>query len=438
MRRKLSSSAGALIDCRRVTARALACSAALLLLACSAARRSDRDLELWAMGSEGEAARRLVAEFERREPGLHVSVQQIPWSAAHEKLLTAYVGDAMPDVFQLGSTWVPEFVALGALEPLDERWPAGAREDFFPGILDADEIDGQLFGVPWYVDTRLLFYRRDLLEGAGVREAPRSWDAWRAAMARVKARAGAGTFAILLPMSEWEPLVALAMESGAGLLREGDRYGDFEAPAFREAFDFYLALFREGLAPKAGATQIANLYQDFAAGFFTFYVSGPWNLGEFARRLPAGLQAAWATAPMPSRAGEGPGVSLAGGASLAVLRGTPRTEAAWRLVEFLAEPAQQLALYRETGDLPARPSAWTDPALANDPRARAFRVQLDHVRPTPKIPEWERIADKLSRWSEAAIRGQLAPAEALARLDAEVDALLAKRRALQDSAGGAP
>jgi multiple sugar transport system substrate-binding protein len=141
---------------------------------------------------------------------------------------------------------------------------------------------------------------------------------------------------------------------------------------------------------------------------------------------------------MPSRAGEGPGVSLAGGASLAILRGTPRAEASWRLVEFLAEPEQQLALYRLTGDLPARPSAWADPALAGDARARAFRVQLDHVRATPKIPEWERIADKLTRWSEVAVRGELAPADALARLDAEVDALLAKRRALQDSAGGAP
>src|SRR5437868_7004634 len=78
-------------------------------------------IEFWAMGREGEVVQQLVPAFERRTPGVRVRVQQIPWSAAHEKLLTAYVGDAMPDAFQVGNTWIPELVALDALEPLDAR-----------------------------------------------------------------------------------------------------------------------------------------------------------------------------------------------------------------------------------------------------------------------------------------------------------------------------
>src|SRR5258708_4821916 len=70
-------------------------------------------------GGVGGVVQNLVPEFERRAPGIRVRVQQIPWSAAHEKLLTAYVGNAMPDVVQVGNTWIPEFVALGALAPLD-------------------------------------------------------------------------------------------------------------------------------------------------------------------------------------------------------------------------------------------------------------------------------------------------------------------------------
>src|SRR5574342_56898 len=116
-------------------------------------------VELWAMGREGEVVERLVPDFERRHPGLQVRVQQIPWSAAHEKLITAYVGGAMPDVFQAGNTWLPELVALDALEPLDERIARSAslaRDDYFPGILATNVIDGRTWGVPWYVDTRLL------------------------------------------------------------------------------------------------------------------------------------------------------------------------------------------------------------------------------------------------------------------------------------------
>ena len=75
----------------------------------------------WGMGREGEVVQELVRDFERAHPGVRVRVQQIPWTAAHEKLLTAHVGDATPDIAQLGNTWIPEFVALDALEPLD-RW----------------------------------------------------------------------------------------------------------------------------------------------------------------------------------------------------------------------------------------------------------------------------------------------------------------------------
>ena len=79
------------------------------------------------MGREGEVLSELVPEFERQNPGISVRVQQIPWSAAHEKLLTAYVGDATPDIAMLGNTWVPEFVALDALEPLDARVAASTQ-----------------------------------------------------------------------------------------------------------------------------------------------------------------------------------------------------------------------------------------------------------------------------------------------------------------------
>jgi multiple sugar transport system substrate-binding protein len=122
------------------------------------------------------------------------------------------------------------------------------------------------------------------------------------------------------------------------------------------------------------------------------------------------------------------GASLAGGASLALSRTSPRREAAWTLLEFLAQPEQQARFYQLTGDLPARQSAWTDPALAGNRYAQAFRSQLQHLRATPAIPEWERIANKLAYHAERAIRRQVGADEALAALDRDVDRILEKRR----------
>ncbi|MCC6766869.1 MAG: sugar ABC transporter substrate-binding protein [Deltaproteobacteria bacterium] len=414
-------------------------------------RGGDADvLEFWAMGREGEVVQRLVPEFERRHPGARVRVQQIPWSAAHEKLLTAYVGGAMPDVVQVGNTWLAELAALGALAPVEDALAVrddalaarddarasvaadlAAGSDEFPGVVAATAIDGERFGVPWYVDTRVLFYRRDLLRAAGVDAPPATWDGWVAAMERL-ARGGE-RYAVLLPMTEWEPPVIFAMQRGATLLRDGDRFGDFRSPAFRAALDFYRSLFQRGLAPRAGAARSANVYQDFASGWFSILISGPWNLGEMTRRLPA-LADAWATAPLPTFAGEGPGVSLAGGASLAVVRTSPHAELAWRWIAFLAEPAQQLAFWRLTGDLPARPSAWREAGLADAPRTAAFWRQLARVQAPPTVPEWERIAAKITEHAEDVVRGAVALDDALTALDRDVDAMLEKRRWMLDRA----
>src|SRR5438128_8565815 len=190
--------------------------------------------------------------------------------------------------------------------------------------------------------------------------------------------------ASMQPLRVWQPPVILALQRGASLLRDGDRYGDFRSPPVRAAFEFYLDLFRRGLAPPAGDTALANLYQDFARGYFALYISGPWNIGEFARRLPADLADRWTTAPLPGPGDGYPGVSLAGGASLAVSRGSRRKDAAWKLVEFLSEPAAQVRFYRLTGDLPARRAAWADEGLARDRRAGAFWIQLQSVQSTPK------------------------------------------------------
>lgn len=405
---------------------------ALLLLAasCSSARQDATELRFWAFGREGEIVQGLTRDFEREHPGIRVRVQQIPWMAAHEKLLTGYVGETTPDVAQLGNTWIAEFAALKALEPLDVRIASSAivrRDDYFQGIWATNVLDGVTLGIPWYVDTRLLFYRKDLLERAGVREMPTTWAGWRDAMRRVR-DASAAKYAIFLPVNEWNQPIIFGMQTGSPLLKASGTRGAFADSAFRRAFEFYVSMFAEQLAPLSGNLQVANVYQEFSRGLFAMYITGPWNLGEFANRLPQAEQDTWATAPLPGPTGTADGVSMAGGSSLVMFRASRHKDAAWRLMEYLSRPNVQARFYRESGDLPPTYSAWRDPSLANNARARAFRTQLDRVRPLPMVPEWEQIASKTLEYAERAVRGAMTSEESLRNLDREVDRILEKRR----------
>jgi multiple sugar transport system substrate-binding protein len=284
------------------------------------------------------------------------------------------------------------------------------------------------------VDTRLLFYRPDLVADAGVPWPPRTWGQWRQAMVGIKKLGGPSRFAILLPIDEYEQPVIFGLQTGAPLLADGGRRGAFRDPRFRQAMSFYLDLYTSRLAPGLDRQGLANLYQQFAEGYFAMVITGPWNLGEIRNRLPPEMQDRWATAPLPPPE-EGmpyPGLSLAGGSSLVLFRHARHPEAAWKWLEYLSEPAQQKRFYELSGDLPGRPSTWKLAGLAADPKAAPFLAQLRQVASPPKVPEWERIANRVAECSEQVMRGGRDLDSALAALDADVDRMLEKRRWMLD------
>ena len=134
------------------------------------------------------------------------------------------------------------------------------------------------------------------------------------------------------------------------------------------------------------------------------------------------------TTPIPSPDHATRGTSIAGGASLVMFRESRHQEAVWRLIEYLVDPDRQIEFYRLTGDLPARTAAWQDPALAENVYARAFWKQLQNVESMPRIPEWERIADRIMQYTEAVVREEMTVDAALTALDRDVDRILEKRR----------
>jgi multiple sugar transport system substrate-binding protein len=172
------------------------------------------------------------------------------------------------------------------------------------------------------------------------------------------------------------------------------------------------------------------VWDEFANGFYAFYISGPWNIAEFKRRMPQRLQDDWMTASMPGP--NGPGVSNAGGSSLVIFRSSRLKEQAWKFIEYLSSVDAQRSFYQLTGDIPPRISTWEAPELVSSPYSRAFREQLDRVRSPPRVPEWERIATELRMAQERVVLGASTVDEAVIALDRKADEILEKRRWMLD------
>ncbi len=396
-------------------------------------RSSKLKIDFWVFGAEAEHVKKLTNEFEKLNPGIDVKVQAIPWTAAQEKLITAYASETTPDLVQLGNTWIPEFVALNSLEDLD-NWIKDSKDindkNFFQGIWNTNIIDGKVYGVPWYVDTRVLFYRTDILREAGYNSPPKTWNQLYDVSKKIKKMYGKQEkYAFFIPTNEWAPFIIFGMQAGSELLKDNNSYGNFSDSQFAVAFKYLIKFYKEKLAP-VDMTLVSNLYQAFASGFFAMYITGPWNVTEFKDRLPASLQNSWMTAPLPAYDDHKyPGVSLAGGSSLVMFKASKHKKEAWKLIEFLSEKSSQVQFFKLSSDLPSLIDAWQDTVLTNNKYLKAFYEQLQNVIPMPKVPEWEHIVSgKVQQYAEYAARGIMSPEQALKLLDKDTDLILAKRR----------
>ncbi len=403
-----------------------------LFTSCSNNNDEKKTIRFWAMGAEAEYVTKLVPEFEKQNPGIKIKVQQIPWTAAQEKLVTAFASDNTPDACQLGNTWIPQFAALNAIIPLDEYIKTSEQinnDKYFKGIWETNVIDEKVFGIPWYVDTRVMFYRKDVFEKAGYKNSPKTWAELYDLSKKIKSLyPGKEKYAIYLPTNEWAPFVMFGMEAGSSLLKDENTQGDFSGKQFKEAFKFLTDFHKQNLAP-IGISQVTNVYQAFAEEYFSMYISGPWNIPEFKKWMKGNLTDKWMTAPMPGYANEYPGVSLAGGSSLVIFKDSKFKKEVWKFFEYLSQPKTQLEFYKLLNNLPANKEAWQDSLLKNDPYMQAFYLQFMNVRATPKIPEWEQIAfSKVQQYAELAARGVMSVDDALKNLDKDVDRILEKRR----------
>ena len=405
----------------------------ILTLSLSCNESSDETvIDFWGLGSEGEFVKQLLPKFEAENPGIKVKVQMVPWTAAQEKLISAFASNNLPDAFQLGNTWVPQFAQLEAITDLTEwllKSDVIKKEKYFEGIWDTNVLDSLVYGIPWYIDTRILYYRTDVLQKAGFGLPPKTWDELYLLSKKIKeANKNVERYAIYIPTNEWANFIIFGLQNRADILKDNNTYGNFSSEKFAEAFSYLINFYKENLTP-LGVSQVTNVYQAFAEEYFAMYISGPWNISEFKKWMTGDLKDKWMTSSLPGPNENTKGVSLAGGSSLVISKRSKHKEETWKLIEFLSKPEIQIEFYHLVNDLPAVKEAWKDSSLSSNPYMKAFYEQFNYVVVTPKIPEWEQIVfSKLQQYVELAARNVLTVKEALKKLDDDVNVILEKRR----------
>ena len=341
-------------------------------------------ITIWAQGAEAEQLPTLLKQFQAANPDVKVNVTPIPWSAAHNKYQTAIAAGTTPDIGQLGTTWMGEFGAANALSPVPSDLNAG---EFYPGSLKSAQVDGATLGVPWYVDTPVLYYRTDLAAKAGYQQPPTTWADFKAMAKALQAKAGA-KYGVALGPKDFQGFLPFAWSNGASLTSADGAKWTLDDAAMVEAVRYYQSFFTEGIANRTPSTDPGASVAAFVNGSVPMFIGGPFEVNQLNKAGGPSFAAKYATAVLPRGKSA---TSFVGGANLVVFKKSANADAAWKLIRFLSQPDTQVAWYKATGDLPSVQAAWNDPTLAADPKLAVFGRQLRDVKAPPATVEWTEV-----------------------------------------------
>ena len=373
-------------------------------------------ITVWAMGGEGDKLPTLAKEFEALNPGVKVQVTAMPFDAAHSKLATAITAGKTPDVSQMGTTWMGEF-ATQALDPT----PATIdKSTFFEGAQKTTEVGGTSYGVPWYVETRLVYYRKDLAAKAGITTMPTDWAGLKEMAKTMKTKAGAKFGIELQPggQGSWQTILPFAWSNGAEVATADQKKYTLDTPETAEAVKYYQSYFTDGIAPKQVPPN--STVPNFVNGSVPMFISGPWMMGAVEELGGAAFKAKYDVMAMPKQK---TATSFIGGSDLVVFKASKNRDSAWKFVKWLSDPKTQVKFFALSTDLPSVKSAWTDPALTAAPKLAVFGKQLEDAKAPPATATWEQVIAGFDTEMEKVMKSGLDPAAALKSVQTKADSI---------------
>jgi multiple sugar transport system substrate-binding protein len=394
---------------------------ALLLALVGACGRQPREVVFWQFWPV-ETLQPIVRRFEEQHPGVKVRIQRFTGAGAHERITAALDSGRVPDLCEVGSTWMPYLLATGRLAD----WSAGtadmrARLRGWPLCSVGDAV----YGIPWLLGTRALFVNTGLLARAGVdtTRLPETWDELRDAAAAVE-KLGGGVHGFGVQTGEREVLfkkfMPFAWGNGGRILSDDLSSAVFDSPENREALAFYLGLREVGVI----GTQ-RTLDDLFKRGRLAFVVSGAWLLNSVPRESPR-MRFAVTLVPRPG-VHRGTHASFAGGEVLVSFAAAKHKHEALDLARFLAQPENAQALASRVHSVqPAAASADTSAYYRTRPLEAVLVRQFETAHFPPNHPRWRDMEAAIEDAVDRALRDPRPPGEAAAAAVAEAQQRLAE------------
>ena len=362
----------------------------------------------------------LIPAFEAENPGIKVNAVSHEWAELHDKVLVSAKSNALPDVARCDIAWLPEFQKMGILVALDEEMPdfAEVSGKLLDSAMSTSVIGGHNYALALNTNSKIVFYNKAMLEGAGV-QVPTTMDEWIEAVKKLSGENANGQ-----QVWGWnEPALAgwnicpFIWSFGGSLTNEDQTAatGYINGPATVKAVETFAELVKAGGITGFNSGDIP-MTDGFGTGRYAMMLEGPWKSAELAGAYP---DVAYGTAPIP--AGEGGSVSVLGGEDIAMFNSANK-EAAWKFMQFMTSEFAETEMAK-CGQIPVNKAALeSDTVKAADYAPFIEAIQTAKARPT--VAAWSEMDNDLTVAMTAVVTGEKTAQEAMDELAAKWDELL--------------
>ncbi|ABG03191.1 Twin-arginine translocation pathway signal [Rubrobacter xylanophilus DSM 9941] len=367
--------------------------------------------------------------FNRRHEGeIRVEWREMPAQTEQyfDRLRTQFqAGGGDIDTISGDVIWPAQFAANGWIVDLSDRFPESEREKFLDGPINSNVYEGAIYGVPWFTDAGMLYYRKDLLQKSGYSEPPRTWDELKEMALRVKQDSGT-KFGFVFQGANYEGGVVNGLEyiwthGGDVLDPEDPTKVIIDSPESVAGLKTERSMVEEGVAPEA-VVNYAEMesHTAFLNGDAVFMRNWPYVFGLFGQFPVKPEQVD--VAPLPvDREGRQSTSSLGGWNLFINAASEDEADAAWTLIEYLAAPEQQKQRALEGGYLPTLEELYEDQEILDKvPVIALGKEAIRNTRPRPVSPYYSDMSLRMAEQFNASLKGEVSPEEAVGTLREEL------------------
>lgn len=374
----------------------------------------------WSEPAQKKVINELISDFEK-ENNCKVNISELSWNDGKIKLFASFNSNTAPDVLELGSDWIAQFSHSGILSKLDGK--AMNIQNFENNFTSPGYFNGNLYAIPWVVNTRLIFYNNELFKKAGIPadSAPRTLDKMLQYAERISQIKNAYGFGVngSDPHRLYKKIMPFIWTYGGDIF---DSTGNLSlnSPAAIRAFEFYQNLSRVGIIE----TQ-KKIDDMFARGQIGMWISGTWLIDKIKAVNPF---LNYGVALFPGETVNKPGTSFAGAEYLAINKSSKNQQLAKKLIKYLSDGQNALRLCKQVKDagFPADKQYYSDKYFSTLPFIPTFIEQLKHSKLTPCHPQWLDIESALEDALVEVLYGKKMAPNALEEIQEELSAKVKK------------